>query len=419
MAQDLRFAWRQLRKNPGFAITATLILALGIGASAAIFAFVDAALIKPLPYRDAARLAAVYENTATCPHCNLSFYDYLDWKKQNHVFSSFDVWQMTNYLFRTSSGTGPVPGVRVSDGFFRTLGVTPILGRDFYAGESSPNAARTVLLSYATWEARFGRRPNVIGESITLNDDSYTIIGVLPQDFHFAPRGRAEIWTTLHDQNGCEQRRFCHNLYGVARLKDGVSIKAATADTEAIAQRLQTQYPDSNRGQGAMVLPLYEAIVGDIRPILLVLLGGAVLLLTIACVNVSSLVLVRAESRKREIAVRGALGASRRRLMGQFVTEGLALVGVGTALGLALAGEGMQFLTRLISKQMMETMPYLRGLSLNLHVLIFVLILAVFAVILFLSLPLSACPCSTCAKALRKAVVDRWVKRGEAWAPIW
>jgi macrolide transport system ATP-binding/permease protein len=392
VAQDLRFAARQLRKNPGFAAIAVLILALGIGASVAIFAFVDAALIRPLPYRDPARLTAVYESTETCPHCNLSYYDYLDWKKENHVFGSFDVWQLGSYLIRTPAGTEPVPGVRVSDGFFRTLGVTPILGRDFYSGESSPNTARTVLLSYAAWETRFGRRPNVVGESITLNDDAYTIIGVLPQEFQFAPRGRAEVWTTLHEPNGCEQRRFCHNLYGVARLMDGVSIKVANADTEAIAQQLQTQYPDSNRGQGAMVLPLSEAIIGDIRPILLVLLGGATLLLLIACVNVSSLVLVRAEGRKREIAVRGALGASRRRLMSQFITEGLALVAAGTVLGLAFAGEGMHFLSRLISKQMMETMPFLQRLRLNLHGLIFALILAAFAAILFSLTPILRLP---------------------------
>jgi len=392
VAQDLHFAARQLRKNPGFAVTAVLILALGIGASVAIFAFADAALIKPLPYREPSRLMAVYENTPTCPHCNLSYLDYLDWNKENRVFKSLEAWNMASYLIRTPAGTEPVPGVRVSDGFFRTLGVMPILGRDFFAGESSPNAARTVLLSYAAWETRFGRRPSVVGESITLNDDSYTIIGVLPQEFQFAPRGRAEVWTTLHEPNGCEKRRGCHNLYGIARLKDGASVNAASVDTEAIAQRLQLQYPDSNRRQGAKVLPLSEAIVGDIRPILLVLLGGATLLLLIACVNVSSLVLVRAESRKREIAVRGALGASRRRLMGQFVTEGLALVAVGTALGLVFAGEGMHFLSQLISKQMMETMPYLQGLRLNLHGLIFAGVLAVFAAMLFSITPILRLP---------------------------
>ena len=388
IAQDLRFALRQLRNNPGFALTGITVMALGIGASVAIFGFVDAALIRPLPYADPARLVGVYENTPQCPKCNLSYEDYLDWKKQNQVFSALEAWGMNGYLLPTPAGAEPVPGVRVSDGFFRTLGVTPVLGRDFYAGESSPSAPRTVLLSYATWQTRFGGQPNAVGQTITLSDQAYTIIGVLPREFHFAPRGRAEFWTTLHDPNGCEKRRGCHNLYGIARLKDGVSVATALADAKAIAQRLELQYPDSNRGQGASVLPLSQAIVGDIRPILLVLLGGATLLLLIACVNVSSLVLVRAEGRKREIAVRGALGASRARLIGQFATEGTVLVLAGTGLGVALAGAGMQALSRLLSKPMLESMPYLQGLSLNLHCFIFAGVLAIFAALLFSMTPI-------------------------------
>jgi predicted permease len=392
VAQDLRFAIRQLRKNPGFAVTAIAILALGIGASVAIFGFVDAALIKPLPYANPTRLVGVYENTAECPKCNLSYEDYLDWKKQNNVFASLEAWAMNGYLFPTSSGAEPVPGVRVSDGFFHTLGVTPILGRDFYAGESSPAAPRTVLLSYATWQTRFGGERNVIGRGIKLSNDSYTIIGVLPAEFHFAPRGRAEFWTTLHDPNGCEKRRSCHNLYGVARLRDGVSVATALTDARTIAQRLQLQYPDSNRGQDANVMSLSDAIVGDVRPILLVLLVGAMLLLLIACVNVASLVLVRAEGRKREFAVRSALGASRSRLMGQFATEGVLLVTAGTAIGLVAAAAGMQALSHLLSKSAMESMPYLQGLKLDLHCFAFAGVLAAFAAILFSIVPILRLP---------------------------
>ena len=416
LAQDLRFALRQLRKNPGFALTATLILAMGIGASVAIFGFVDAALIKPLPYAQPTRLTAVYEYTPQCPHCNLSYEDYLDWKKQNHVFQSFEVWGSNGYLLPTPAGAESVPGVRVSDGFFRTLGVAPLLGRDFYAGESSPSAPRSVILSYATWQARYGGQTSIIGQSITLSDQPYTIIGVLPREFHFAPRGRAEFWTTLHDPNACEQRRSCHNLYGIARLKDSASVAAALADTRAIAQRLELQYPTSNHGQGAMVLPLSEAIVGDSRPILLVLLGGAILLLLIACVNVSSLVLVRAESRKREIAVRGALGASRLRLIGQFSTEGVVLVAAGTVLGLALASAAMQALSSLISKPMMESMPYLNGLHLNLHSFLFASLLALIAAALFSLAPILRLSLSNVSDGLaeggRGAVGKTWRNLG-------
>lgn len=384
--QDLRYAFRQLRKSPGFAFTAVLILALGIGATVSIFGFVDAALIKPLPYKDSNRLVDVTESVAMIPHANLSYLDYLDWKRLNQVFSSMEVYTGQGYLLHTSAGTEPVLGVRVSDGFFRTLGVAPMLGRDFYAGEDLPAAPKTVMLIYSTWRKRFGGRKNVIGENVTLSGVPYTIVGVLPQDFQFALRGSAEFFATLHDSDSCALRRGCHNLNGIGRLKDGVTLKMALANMKTIARQLELQYPKDNRDQGASVLPLSQVIVADIRPIVLVLLGGAGLLLIIACVNVSSLLLVRSESRKREIAVRGALGASRARLIRQFITEGLVLMSAGALLGLAAAGAGMQVLIRLLSKDMMSGMPYLQGLGLNSHVLAFAGAVSVLAATLF-SLP--------------------------------
>jgi predicted permease len=221
-----------------------------------------------------------------------------------------------------------------------------------------------------------------------------TIIAVLPENFQFAPRGNAEFWATMHTLNGCEKRRSCHNLYGVGRLKDGVTVQMALADMTSIAKQLEVQYPGSNRGQWANVTPLYEMIVGDIRPILLVLLGGAGLLLVIACVNVSSLLLVRSEARRREIAVRGALGASQARLVRQFVTEGLVLVVVGGALGLLCAYGAMQVLMRMISKDMLSYMPYLSGIGLTAHVVAFagailLLAAALFALTPVLRLPLT------------------------------
>jgi predicted permease len=386
LVQDLRYAFRQLRKSPGFAFTAVLILALGIGASVSIFGFVDAALIKPLPYQDPNRLVDVTETAAMFPHANLSYFDYLDWKRLNQVFSSMDVYTGDGYLLRTAQGTEPVPGLRVSDGFFHTLGVTPTLGRDFYAGEDKPSAPRTVILAYATWQKRFGGRPDVIGETVTLTGIPYMIVGVLPQDFQFAPRGSIEIFSPLNVPTPCEKRRSCHNFDGIARLKDGVTVEMALANMKAIARQLELQYPKENRGQGATVQPLAQVIVAHIRPILLALLGGAGLLLVIACVNVSSLLLVRSESRRREIAVRGALGASRGRLLRQFMTEGVLLVALGFALGLAVAGAAMRILTGLISKDMMAGMPYLSGLGLNAHVLAFAVAVSAFAAVLF-SLP--------------------------------
>jgi macrolide transport system ATP-binding/permease protein len=406
LMQDLRFALRQFRKNPGFGLTAVLMLALGIGASVAIFAFVDAALIKPLPYGDANRLVAPTETVAAFGRANLSYQDYLDWKRMNTVFSSLDVYNGTGYLMRTPTGTEPVPGARVSAGFFRTLGVTPILGRDFYSGEDSPSAAKTVLLSYTAWQRRFGGRKDVIGETVSLSGVPMTVVGVLPASFQFAPRGSAEIWAVLHGDDPCSQRRSCHSLNGVARLKAGVTIEAAQADTTAIAKQLERQYPDSNRGQGASVMPLTEEIIGDIRPILLALLGGAGLLLLIACVNVSSLLLVRSESRKREIAVRGALGASAARLAAQLFTEGVLLVAMGSALGVAAAGGAIQVLARLISKDMMARMPYLMGIALNGRVLGFAAAISVLAVVLFSLTPILRLSSSVSGAEMRSGLAE-------------
>ena len=398
--QDARFAIRQLRKNPGFACTSILILALGICASVAIFGFVDAALIKPLPYANPSRLVLATESIAMIPHANLSYPDYLDWKRLNAVFSSMDVWSGTGYLLSTSAGTEPVPGTRVSDGFFRTLGITPILGRDFRTGEDLPEAPQTVMLSYATWQKRYAGRKDVTGQTVVLSGVPYTIIGVLPQSFQFALRGNAEFWTTLHADDSCARRRGCHNLTGIGRLKDGVTVESARANMKAIAGQLELQYPDSNKDQGAFVAPLSEIAVADIRPVLLALLGGAALLLLIACVNVASLLLVRSESRKREIAVRGALGASRFRLIQQFTTDGFVLVATGAALGLIAAQAAMRLLSSLISKDMMSSMPYLQGLGLNAHVILFASAVSLAAVILFSITPMLRLPLTQIGEGL-------------------
>jgi macrolide transport system ATP-binding/permease protein len=383
LMQDLRYTLRQLRKNPGFTATAILMLALGMCASVAIFAFVDAALFKPLPYRNPATLLGVYEHIDLCPRCNLSYLDYVDWKKLNKVFTSLELYHGNGYILTTPSGVEPAPAVRVSSGFFRTLGVAPSLGRDFYADEDRPGAPRTVMLSHDSWMKRYGGKPDVLGHSVTLDNNPYVIIGVLPADFHFAPQGQPEFWTMEDGTGSCEKRRSCHNSYGIARLKDGVTLQSAQADLSLIAAQLEKQYPDSNHGQGALVMPLSERIVGDIRPILLVLMGGAGLLLLIACVNVASLLLVRAESRRREMSVRSALGASRVRLIRQFVTEGLVLVAAGSLIGLASASWAMQLLKRLIPAEMLSGMPFLQGLGLNLRVSLFGCGIALLAAVLF------------------------------------
>ena len=381
--QDLRFTLRQLRKNPTFTLTATMMVALGLGASVAIFAFVDAALIKPLPYQNPSRLLFVTETTPDIPRANLSYPDYLDWKKLNRVFDSMGVYRQRGYVINASTVMEMVDGARVSDGFFRTLGVTPLLGRDFYAGEDLPEAPHTLILSYASWQKRFGGNRAIIGQSINLDDIPHVIVGVLPQSFHFAPVENAEFWTTLHPGAGCLAKRDCHTLKGLARLKAGVTIQGALADLTRIAKDLEAQYPDSNRNQGATVAPLSEVIVGDVKPILLLLLGGAALLLLIACINVASLLLVRSETRRRELSVRRALGATRMRLIRQFVIEGMVIVVVGSIAALVSSHWAMQILKGLIPTDMMAGMPYLNDLGLNSRVLMFALALIAFAAALF------------------------------------
>ncbi len=384
---DLRFALRQLRRNSGFTTTAIGILTLGMGACVAIFGFVDAALIKPLPYQAPSRLAILYEAIALGPRYHVSYLDYLDWKKLNKTFSSLDVYEPDGFVETTRDGKMPADGASVSAGFFQTLGVRPVLGRDFLPGEDAVSAPRAVLLSYGAWQKRYGGRRDVIGQSVVLDGKPNTIVGVLPPDFHFAPAEPADFWMSLHGDGDCEKHRGCHNLYGIARLRDGVAFQSGLADLTTISRQLEKQYPDSNRDQVANMLPLSEAIVGDIRPILLVMLGGAGLLLMIATVNVASLLLVRSEARRREISVRSALGASSVRLLRQFVVEGLVLVAGGSALGLTAAWIGMQWLTKLIPKDIFAGMPYLRELTLSPHVILFAISIAGATAFIFAATP--------------------------------
>lgn len=389
---DLRFALRQMRSSPSFTITAALMVSVGICGSVAIFAFVDAALLKPLPYKDQQQLVGVYESVPMFPRSNLSYLDYLDWKEQNTVFESFDVYTRGGYLLSTPNGVEVARAALVSNGFFRTLGVKPILGRDFREGEDLVGAPRIVMLSHAVWQQRYGGSPDVLGQTIIFDGEAHEIIGVLPQDFHFAPAEPAPYWTPHRPEGNCSKRRSCHNLYGVARLKPGTSFDAALANVTAIAKRLEQQYPDSNRDQGAALSPLSEVIVGDIREILLVLLGGAVLLLLIATVNVANLLLVRAESRTREFALRNALGASANRLFSQFVTEGILLVSIASAAGLAMAYGAVKVLPTLIPEAIFRQMPYLHHIGANPRVLGFAALVGFLAVALFSITPLLRLP---------------------------
>jgi predicted permease len=388
LLQDLRFAFRQLRKNPGFTCTAVFVMALGMCASVAIFAFVDTALIKPLPYRDQSRLVVVAETAPDYARAILSYADFEHWKKLNHVFQSIDAYALNGgFTLSTRTGAEPAAGTRVSAGFFRTLGVVPFLGRDFYPGEDSPAASPTVLISYAAWQKRFGGTNEVLGKTVTLNGSPHRIIGVLPRDFHFALYGLAEFWSTLRSSDSCEQSPGCRNLLTVARMRDGVSMKAAAADMQVVARQLQKEYPDLNGELGASVMPLRDAIVGDIRPILLVMFSGACLLLLIAGVNLTTLLFARSDGRHREIAVRSALGASSSRLFHQFATEGLVLAAAAGSLGLAGAEWGMRLLASIVPEDKLEGMPWLRELGLDHRQIAFACGISVVAGAIFAAIP--------------------------------
>jgi len=388
--QDVRYALRAFRKEPSFALTATAVLTLGFIASLTIFALVDAALIKPLPYRDPNHLMFVSSSVEGIGRANISYLDFVDWKKQNKVFSDFDIYRGSGYLLANDRGTELVRGADVSAGFFRTLGVRAALGRDFYDGEDAPQAAPVVMLTHAAWLKRFGGRPDVIGKTIKLDGIDRVIVGVLPGEFHFAPRGGAEFWAPFQPlpTDPCAIRRSCHNLDGVARLKDGVTQQAALADLNLITKQLGDLYPTSNRDRSGNVLPLSEAIVGDLRSILLIMLGGSVLLLVIGCVNVASLLLVRSEGRKREIAVRVALGASPRRLLRQFIAEGVVLAGAASALALAGTHWSLLLIARLVPERVARNMPFLNEVGLSKHVLAASAGLLVAGVVIFSVIPL-------------------------------
>jgi macrolide transport system ATP-binding/permease protein len=388
LVRDLRFAFRQMGRNSGFTVTAVLVLGLGMGVSVAIFAFVDAALLEPLPYTNPSRLVSVNESNTRSPRWPLSYPDFLDWQRMNKSFSSLDVYSGATYLLDTSSGAESVRAQRVSGGFFRTLGVHPTLGQDFHPGEDRLGGPNVLLLSYSTWLNRFGGNRNAIGRTVNLDGTAFTVIGVLPGNFSFAPAGNAEFWVPINVLSPHERSRDFFEFWGIGRLRDGISISSALEEMKAIADQLHREYGLTRFDLTASVVPLSEVIVGDVRPILLTLLSGAVLLLLIACVNVGSLVLVRSESRRREVAVRRALGASSTRLVWQFVTEGLLLAVLGTVAGVLASAGVMKLLGSLVPKDMAANMPFLKGVQLNVHTLIFAASIGMFAAAMTAATPI-------------------------------
>jgi len=349
LSQDLRYGLRMLLKNPGFTIVAIIALALGIGANTAIFSVVNTVLLRPLPYKDPDRLVMVWEENSKqgFPRDTPSAANYIDWRDQNHVFEGMAA--MVELSFNLTGAGDPerIDGQRVSANLFFLLGINPQLGRAFLPEEDRPGANHVVIMSHGLWQRQFGADPAIIGKPINLNGESFTVVGVMPRGFQFPTRAD-QLWIPIAFDTTEARERGNHYLEVIARLKPGITLERTQAEMTTIAGRLEQQYPKTNTSIGAVVTPLHERVVGDIKPALLILLGAVAFVLLIACANVANLLLARAAVRQKEIALRLAVGASRSRLMRQFLTESVLLSVFGGAVGLFLSLAGLDLLNRFI-----------------------------------------------------------------------
>ena len=384
LLQDLRYSIRQLKKNPGITAAVVLVLALGVAANSVTFTVLKATLLRPLPYPEPGRLVQLWDTRTAAEFSRFEFStpDYIDYRERSQVFEGLGGYSRNGATYLGPEGAEQIDVAICSANIFDVLGVKPALGRGFVAGEDAPQAERKVVLTYSGWQRRFGGDPNIIGKAAVINDQPREIVGVLSRDFQFAPSGPAEFWLPFR-MVGWRERRNAHWFHPVGRLKPGITIAQAQASLSTIATQLGREYPDSNATINVQVTSLREDIVGDVRPVLLLLMAGVGCFLLITCGNLAGLLLSRAVNRQMEISIRLSLGASRGRIVRQLLTESGVLSLAGGLAGVALSVWLLPAALHSVPKEQLLSMPVWQNLHVDWGFLFVALALALATGVLF------------------------------------
>jgi predicted permease len=381
--QDVRYGFRMLWKSPGFTAVAVLTLALGVGANTALFSVVNGVLLNPLPYPHSEQLVTLHESKPNFNTGSISYPNFLDWQKENHTLSSMAVSRSYSFSLTNLGEAEQIPGQFVTADFFSILGVNPVTGRSFVRDDDQIGAAPVAMISEGFWKRKLSGEPDVVGKSLALDGREFTIVGVIPSDFDLKidSFGMSDVYAPVVQWNNnlLFDRGAGLGFHGIGRLKQDTSLGQARTDFAGVTKNLAAAYPEVNKGIGAALIPFKQRMLGDVKPILLVLFCAVAFVLLIACANIANLLLARASGRAREFAVRAALGAGKARLIRQLLTESVLLGILGGAFGLLLAGWG----THAALKALPEALPRAGEVGIDLRVLLFTLSIALLAGILF------------------------------------
>jgi predicted permease len=377
---DLRYALRLLIKSPAFTVIAALTLALGIGANTALFSVVNGVLLNPLAYPHSDRLVVVYATIAGLDSAPIEYPNFLDWQRDSRSFASMAAYRSEDYTFIGNGEGERLDGYMISASFFDTLGINPVLGRTFRVDDDQIGAAPVVVLSGGFWKRKFGSSPDIIGKPITLNGSAYTIVGIIPDTFTFYGN-RRDVYTPIGQWSdpSFRDRRVSVGARAFGRLNPGVTVAQAQAEMDEVARNLAVAYPEADAGHNIKLVPMKEDLVGNVQPLLFVLLAAVGFLMLIACANVANLLLARSVARAREFAIRSALGAGQARMIRQLLTESILLSAVGGAFGLLLAYCGMNTLL----KALPAALPRSNEVSLDSRVMLFTLVLSLVTGVIF------------------------------------